>query len=239
MSQALSLGVITVDPLAGYRLPSATKDDAIEAEDHGKALNEGEILAVWRAADGLGSFGHLVHMGLLTGLRRSELAALRWDWIDLEARRITIPGECMKNGRERARPITTGIARLLEIVPNRGACLVFPSERRLGGATRLSGWSQLVARLRRDSSVDVSLHDLRRTYRSAMADLGVREEIAEAMIAHQPSDLVARYNRAELWAQRRAAAESFDALLSALVSRNDGKGAGNVVALGSVKKVAR
>ena len=72
-----------------------------------------------------------------------------------------------------------------------------------------------------------------------MADLGVREEIAEAMIAHQPSDLVARYNRAELWAQRRAAAESFDALLSALVSRNDGKGAGNVVALGSVKKVAR
>jgi integrase len=231
LSRQLSLGVITVDPLAGYRLPSATKDDAIEAEDHGKALNEGEILAVWRAADGSGSFGHLVQLGMLTGLRRSELAALRWDWIDLKELRITIPGEYMKNGREYALPITTGIARLLEMIPNRGAGLVFPSERRLGGATMLSGWSQLVARLRRDSGVDVSLHDLRRTYRSALADLGVREEIAEAMIAHRRPDLVARYNRAELWAQRRAAAEAYDGWVSQIVAPADT--AENVVRIGA------
>ena len=231
LSRQLSLGVITVDPLAGYRLPSATKDDAIEAENHGKALTEAEIRAVWRAADGLGSFGHLVQMGLLTGLRRSELAALRWDWIDLEALRITIPGESMKNGREHALPITAGIARLLEMAPNRGASLVFPSERRLGGATMLSGWSQLVARLRRNSGVDVSLHDLRRTYRSALADLGVREEIAEAMIAHRRSDLVARYNRAELWAQRRAAAEVYDGWVSQIVAPADT--AENVVRIGA------
>jgi integrase len=231
LSQALSLGVITVDPLAGYRLLSATKDDAIEAEDHGKALNEGEILAVWRATDGSGSFGHLVQLGMLTGLTRSELAALRWDWIDLKELRITIPGEYMKNGREYALPITTGIARLLEMIPNRGAGLVFPSERRLGGATMLSGWSQLVARLRRDSGVDVSLHDLRRTYRSALADLGVREEIAEAMIAHRRPDLVARYNRAELWAQRRAAAEAYDGWVSQIVAPADT--AENVVRIGA------
>jgi hypothetical protein len=40
----------------------------------------------------------------------------------------------------------------------------------------------------------------------------------EAMIAHRRPDLVARYNRAELWAQRREAAEAFDAWLTALVS---------------------
>ena len=138
----------------------------------------------------------------------------------------------MKNGREHVLPITTGIARLLDMAPNRGAALVFPSERRLGGATMLSGWSQLVARLRRNSGVDVSLHDLRRTYRSALADLGVREEIAEAMIAHRRSDLVSRYNRAELWAQRREAAETFDAWLMSIVSQDDGEGAGNVVRIG-------
>ena len=60
----------------------------------------------------------------------------------------------------------------------------------------------------------MGLHDLRRTYRSALADLGVREEIAEAMIAHRRSGLVARYNRAELWDQRREVAEKFDAWLS-------------------------
>ena len=71
----------------------------------------------------------------------------------------------------------------------------------------------------------VGLHDLRRTYRSALADLGVREELAEAMIAHRRSDLVSRYNRAQLWTLRRDAAEKFDVWLASVVSRIDGDGA--------------
>ena len=43
LNRQLSLGVISVDPLAGYRLPSATKDDVIDAEAHGKALTADEI----------------------------------------------------------------------------------------------------------------------------------------------------------------------------------------------------
>ena len=78
----------------------------------------------------------------------------------------------------------------------------------------------------------MGLHDLRRTYRSALADLGVREEIAEAMIAHRRSGLVARYNRAELWDQRREAAEKLDAWLAGVVNRTDGDEAANVVPLG-------
>ena len=239
LNRQLSLGSIAVDPLAGYRMPSATKDDVIEAEEHGRALTEAEIVEIWRAAEGVGgAFGALVRMGLLTGLRRSELAALRWDWIDRDALRMTIPGGAMKSGREHVVPITAAILALLDRTPDRGGGLVFPSERRLEGKTPLSGWSQLVARLRKASGVEgVGLHDLRRTYRSALADLGVREEIAEAMIAHRRSDLVSRYNRAELWAQRRAAAEVFDSWLSALVSRGDGRDKRNVVSFGAVKKI--
>ena len=97
----------------------------------------------------------------------------------------------------------------------------------------MSGWSQMMTRLRQVSGVNgVGLHDLRRTYRSALADLGVREEIAEAMIAHRRSGLVARYNRAELWAQRRDAAEKLDTWLNGVVNRTDGDGAANVVPLG-------
>ena len=220
-------------------MPSATKSDVIEAEEHGRALTEDEIVAIWRAAEGIsGAFGGLVQMGLMTGLRRSELAALRWDWIDRDALRMTIPGEAMKSGREHVVPITAAVAALLDKTPDRGGGLVFPSERRLEGKTPLSGWSQLVARLRKASGVEgVGLHDLRRTYRSALADLGVREEIAEAMIAHRRSDLVSRYNRADLWAQRRAAAEVFDSWLSALISRGDGDGKGNVISFGATKKI--
>jgi hypothetical protein len=63
----------------------------------------------------------------------------------------------------------------------------------------------------------------------------VREEIAEAMIAHRRSGLVARYNRAELWDQRRDAAEKLEAWLSGVVSRPDGHGAANVVPLAGAR----
>ena len=241
INRQLSLGVISVDPLAGYRMPAATKNDVIEAEEHGKSLNEAEIVSVWRAAGAVGGpFGGLVQMGLLTGLRRGELAAMRWDWIDREGLRITVPGKVMKNGREHAVPITGMIAKLLDETPDRGGGLVFPSERRLGGATPMSGWSKMMTRLRRASGVEgVGLHDLRRTYRSALADLGVREEIAEAMIAHRRPGLVARYNRAELWDQRRNAAEKLDAWLAGVVSRTEGDEAANVVPLAGAKRSAR
>jgi integrase len=233
LNRQLSLGVITIDPLAGYRLPAATKDDILEAEERGKALDEHEILAIWKAADAIGGpFGGLLKMGLLTGLRRGELAALRWDWIDRDGLRITIPGRTMKSGREHALPITGLIAKLLDATPDRAGGLVFPSERRAGGSTPLSGWSKLLRRLRSKAGVEgVALHDLRRTYRSVLADLGVREEIAEAMIAHRRPDLVTRYNRAQLWDQRREAAEKLDAWLSGVVSRIEGGEAANVVPL--------
>jgi integrase len=238
INRQLSLGVISIDPLAGYRMPVATKDDVIEAEEHGKSLNEDEILAVWRTASAIGRpFGGLVQMGLLTGLRRGELAAMRWDWIDRDRLKITVPGKVMKNGREHAVPITNMIAKLLDETPDRGGGLVLPSEKRLGGATPMSGWSKMMTRLREASGVaGVGLHDLRRTYRSALADLGVREEIAEAMIAHRRSGLVARYNRAQLWDQRREAAEKLDTWLSRVVSRPEGAAAANVVSLAAVKK---
>jgi integrase len=238
LNRQLSQGRITIDPLAGYRMPAVTKEDTLAAEEHGKALTEAEIGALWRAASSIGRpFGGLVKMGLITGLRRGELAAMRWDWIDRAALRITVPGKVMKNGREHAVPITDMIAKLLDETPDRGGGLVFPSEARLGGATPMSGWSKMMTRLRQMSGVaGVGLHDLRRTYRSTLADLGVREEIAEAMIAHRRSDLVSRYNRAQLWDQRRDAAEKLDAWLTGVVSCVDDDKAAKVVPLAPVKR---
>jgi integrase len=142
----------------------------------------------------------------------------------------------MKSGREHALPITGLIAKILDETPDRAGGLVFPSERRAGGATSLSGWSKLLRRLRSKSGVQgVGLHDLRRTYRSALADLGVREEIAETMIAHRRPDLVARYNRAQLWDQRRQAAEMFDAWMARVIARVDGPRAENVTPIFATK----
>jgi integrase len=204
--------------MAGYRVARGTKADRIAADERGRALSEAEIKAVWTAADGLGTFGHLVQFGLLTGLRRGELAALRWSWLEMDALKLTIPAEVMKAGREHVVLLTRGMVTLLERIHNRGGDLVFPSERRLNGATMMSGWSQMVGRLRAESGVDFSLHDMRKTFRSALADLDVNDDVGEVMIAHQRRGLAAVYNKAKLWDQRREAADKYDAWLGAIVS---------------------
>jgi integrase len=71
----------------------------------------------------------------------------------------------------------------------------------------LSGWSKLMPRLNKASSVDFTLHDLRRTTRTLMSRLGVLEDHAEMAIGHVRKDLVARYNRDEAWGARVAAFE--------------------------------
>jgi hypothetical protein len=67
--------------------------------------------------------------------------------------------------------------------------------------------------------------------------LGVPEEIAEAMIAHRRPDLVGRYNRAQLWDQRRKAAEKFDVWMTELLGRVDGAGDENVIAISAARTV--
>lgn len=52
----------------------------------------------------------ILEVALGTGLRRSELAALRWEWIDLERRVLTVPasvesGFCPKSGASREIPL--------------------------------------------------------------------------------------------------------------------------------------
>ena len=82
----------------------------------------------------------------------------------------------------------------------------------------------------------MGLHDLRRTYRSALADLGVREEIAEAMIAHRRSGSGGEIQSRRALGQRREAAEKLDAWLASVVNRTDGHGAANIVSLAVVKR---
>ena len=213
-NRQVSLGLLKVSPLTGYRRPRPPRDEIAEAELAGQALSETEMRQVWQAAEQIGgSFGLIVRMGLATGLRRVELASLRWDWVDRQAGLITIPGRHMKAGAEHVVIIGDIVARLLAETPDRGSGLLFPG-RELGAQRRVSGWSKLILPLRRLSGVDdVKMHDLRRTFRSNLADLGVEEALAEMLIAHKRNDLIRRYDRATRLMLRRQAIGKHDAWL--------------------------
>ena len=195
-NRQVSLGVIKFSPLTGYRRPKPPRDEVAEAELAGRALTEPEIVSVWRAAEQIGgSFSGIVKIILATGLRRNEAANLRWAWVDRKAGLITIPAKAMKAGSEHIVIITDLVADILDETPDRAGGLMFPG-RTLGGKRPISGWSKLLKRLRAVSGVDgVGLHDMRRTFRTALADLDVPEPVAEMMIAHKRPDLIRRYNR--------------------------------------------
>ena len=185
-------------------------------------MSDAEILSVWAAAESLGSFGGLVQFALLTGLRRGELAGLRWSHIKPD--RIVLEAQQTKSGVIHEVPMTELMRTVLEWQPLISATLVFPSS---NANTRISGWTQLVRKLVLISGVSFTMHDLRRTCRTLMSRIEVPEDIAELAIGHQRVDLVARYNRDQAWPRRVDAFKR----VSMHVSKILGGATDNVVAM--------
>jgi integrase len=67
------------------------------------------------------------------------------------------------------------------------------------------------------SGVALRLHDVRRTVRTRLAEMGVSENVAEAVLGHTPPRLVRTYNRHEPVPEMRAALEAWSARLDAIV----------------------
>jgi len=59
-----------------------------------------------------------------------------------------------------------------------------------------------VTKLQQASGVDFRLHDLRRTCRTLMSQLGVAEDITELAIGNMRADLVRRCNKDQAWPGR-------------------------------------
>ena len=209
-------GLADYNPLAGLRRPRLTRAERLEAVDRGRALSDEEIDTVWEAAEGLGSFGRLVRLALLTGMRRGELSGLRWD--DIKADRIVLDAQHTKTGAVHEVPLTYLMHEVLAQQPRTSSKLAFPSSRT---GSRISGWTKLVRALVRASGVNFTMHDLRRTCRTLMSRLEVPENIAELAIGHQRADLIARYNRDQAWQQRTRAFESVSTHVGTLMGRTN------------------
>jgi integrase len=242
-------GLTAHNVLAGLRLAGKTRQQRLLLEQKGKALSDAEIVAVWRAAQALvdraaggeavtGTFGGLVQLALLAGLRRGELAQLERDrhiltgeraveLRGIDGERIHLPKTITKTAADHDIPLTPLMRAVIERQPKATSPLLFPS-RRTGG--RLKNWADPVMALQRDSSVDFQLHDLRRTCRTLMSRLDIAEDIAELAIGHQRAALIAKYNKDQAWPQRVAAFEKVSTHIASLLL-DAGDDRSNVIAL--------
>ena len=109
----------------------------------------------------------LVEVGLLTGLRASNLIGLRWRDTDLEAAVYTIPES--KSGDALRLPMHPRVQALLKSLPRNGV-YVFAEE---DGEPPWDFTHTFATAAKKAGIVDLHLHDLRHTFASRLAMAGV------------------------------------------------------------------
>lgn len=205
---------LAISPCVGLKMPTYKPKQRVLSDD--------ELKRVWIAAEQIGySFGTIVMLLILTGQRRNEIASLQKGWIHED--RITLPGEVTKNGREHTVPISTLTASII------GSVLMLTERPKIGMLFQahgkpehlFSGWSKSLKNLQKKSQTsNWSLHDLRRTFATNLAALGVPIHVTEKLLNHvsgTTGGLVGVYQVHQYWPEQVAAVQKWETRLRSIV----------------------
>jgi len=213
-SWCASRDFIPSNPCDGVKAPTRTRK-------RDRVLDDSEIAAVWQAAQATGyPFGTIVQILLLTAQRRGEVSQMQWDHIDFENEIWTIPGELTKNGEPQHLPLSPAVLNILRGIHRHHDRLVFPAR---GNEERcFSGFGKSKARLNAMLNIPHwTLHDLRRTATTKMAELDVLPHVAERVLNHTSGTfggVAGVYNRYKYLNSMRLALFSWDDHIQKLVA---------------------
>jgi integrase len=203
-SWAIEHDLAAVSPCTGMRAPFAE-----QARD--RVLPDPELLLVWQAAETLGGPGGvLIKLLTLTGQRRSEVAGMSWDELDLDQGIWTMAGERTKNGRRHVVPLSDATVELLRATPRLGPYVVSPTgEHPTKDFAKIK--RDIDARLPADMQA-WTFHDLRRSFASGLARLGTDLATIERSLNHVSGSfrgVVGTYQRYDFQAEVRRAMEAW------------------------------
>jgi len=208
---AMQMGLAESNPTIGTIKPANSKPRE-------RTLSDDELARVWRACDDGTEHSKIVRLLILTGARRQEIGGLLWSEIDLERGTLTISKARSKNHREHVLPLMPEMRSIVETCPR------MVSHDHVFGARAADGftnWTLPKPELDERSGVsDWTLHDLRRTAATGLANLGVQPHVVEALLNHQSGSkrgVAGVYNRSPYEREVRAALAAWHDHLRALV----------------------
>ena len=173
-----------------------------------------------------------VLLALLTGARRSNVAAMRWDELNLERGEWRVAGTKMKNGKPQTITLGPEAVAILEQrraeppspdpLPEVCAAFVFPSPKAKAGHIQdpKSVWRRLLGQ---SGLTDLRLHDLRRTLGSWQARTGASLAIIGKSLNHKSHEATAIYARLDLDPVRQSIERATGAMLEAAGAKTAGK----------------
>lgn len=180
-----------------------------------RVLTDDELRRVWLAAED-DSYGRIVKLLILTGQRRGEITGLTGGMIGADT--ITLPADHTKNGRQHVLPLGA-IAKEVLGCPRGKDDLYFLAR---GCTTPFNGFSKGKAHLdKRCGFSDWTVHDLRRTFASGLASIGVALPVIERLLNHVSGSfggIVGVYQRYDFMPEMQDAIERWETHVQGLIS---------------------
>lgn len=164
-----------------YRLPTPVAEISRD-----RVLSDRELRVIWFAADRCRyPYAPFLKLLVLLGQRRSEVAAVRWAHLDLDAGLWTMTNRSTKNSETHLLPLPRLAVEILKDCPRVGdSPFVFPSAH--DDQKHLTGFTVMKAKLDKLSGVrEWVLNDCRRSMATHMPALGVDETIIERIQNHK------------------------------------------------------
>lgn len=195
-----------------------------EERSRDRVLTDTELTTIWNTLEA-DHYGAIIRLLVLTGQRANEIGGLQWPEIDFDHDKIVLPADRTKNARAHEIPMAPAVRDILSAQSRiDGRSFVFGY-----GSGQFSGWSKskaaLDARIQETTGTALphwTVHDLRRTAATRMADLGIAPHVIEAVLNHvsgHKGGIAGIYNRALYSAEKGQALALWADHLTALVEK--------------------
>jgi integrase len=191
---AIREGLTEINPVTGTGRAAETSRTRV--------LTQAELAELWAALDE-SPYSDIVRLLILTGQRRAEIGWLRWSEIDFDRGLIVLAPARTKNKRLHEVSLSAPAFAILQrrwIIHGERAEATAGRSEFIFGIRGFKGWARHKARIdRKLSFADYTLHDIRRSVATGMAEIGVQPHIIEAVLNHvsgHRAGVAGIYNRA-------------------------------------------
>ena len=234
-NHGIKLGLITYNPASAFNVNDAggvekSRNRALSIDELSKAF------AVFRENRTSFTRDNYLACALLValGVRKTELTEAKWTEFDLNNAKWDLPGKRSKSGVGIAIPIPPQAIAWLDELQNRacGSPYVFPSRRsskqpHMGKDTLNRAIAKLFGKEpgkkqqpenRMGDLAEFTVHDLRRTCRSLLAELGVPGHVAERCLNHKLKGVEGIYDRYDYYEERKQALIKVSELIAPIIN---------------------
>ncbi|HEJ6970403.1 TPA: tyrosine-type recombinase/integrase [Serratia marcescens] len=220
-SYCLRTEKIRVNPIAALRISDVGKPVGVVK----RYFSDDEIGTFWLALEG----SRIVHQNkifikllLLTGCRGVELRKAKKGEFDVKNRTWRVPAENSKTRQPFVRGLSGDAAKLIEeamsLYPN--ISQLFPPAIVQGDRPMSAGvLLNMAEQLRNEMGVhDWAMHDLRRTAKTKMSELGIEPHVSEKVLGHKLGGVLAVYDQHSYLKEQQNALDIWAAHVASCVS---------------------